>query len=90
MANENPQRPQPDFNIIAAAFLKVPNVPAIDGGQQLLAELREMRAQWTHDLAAIRRDITDVRQDLAATRQDLMTMITASYVYSLIIRILLY
>ncbi|RMZ87250.1 hypothetical protein DV736_g5520, partial [Chaetothyriales sp. CBS 134916] len=71
MADENPIGPQPDFNIIATEFLKVPNLPAIASGQQILAELREMRAQWTRDAAAIRQDVANIRQDL-------VTMITAS------------
>ena len=87
MTNENPQRPQPDLNISAAEILKIPNVPAIDDGQQLLAELREMRAQWTRDITGIRQDlvglrqdITGLRQDIAGFRQDLLTVTTVSYV----------
>lgn len=73
MANGAPLGPQPDFNLIATEFLKVPNMPAIAGGQQILAELREMRQQWTRDTAAIRLDVAD-------TRRDLIAMMTASYV----------
>lgn len=83
MANGNPLGPQPDFSLIATEFLKVPNVPAIAGGQHILAELREIREQSTRDNAAIRRDI-------AASRQDLITTMTASYVRSLIILMLSY
>lgn len=72
--------PQPDFNVIAAEFLKIPNLPAIAGGQQILAELRELRAQSTRDAAAIRQEVAAIRQDLTDSRRELVTMMTASFV----------
>lgn len=80
MTNATPLGPQPDFNFIATEFLKVPNLPAIAGGQRILAELQEMREQWTRDNAANRRDAAAIRQDVADTRRDLIVMMTASYV----------
>ncbi len=89
ISNGNPLGPQPDLNVIASEVLKVSNIPAIAGGQQILAELREMREQSTRDITAVREDIAAIRCDIAATRQDLITMMTASYVQPLIILILL-
>ena len=83
MADGDPLGPQPDFNLIAGEFLKVQNLPAIAGGQQILVELQLMRGQMT-------RDVTAIRQDVAAIRQDVITMMTTSYVLPLIILILLY
>ncbi|KIW18022.1 hypothetical protein PV08_02309 [Exophiala spinifera] len=85
MADEVNLGPQPDFNIIATEILKIPNIPSLDGGQQLLAELRAIREQSTRDTMTIRQDMMTIRQDMMAIRQDianvrqeLVTVITAS------------
>ncbi|KAK6385006.1 hypothetical protein LTS17_002569 [Exophiala oligosperma] len=67
MADENRLGPQPDFNLIAEEFRKAQNLPAVNNGQQILAELR-----------VIHREIADTRRDIADTRRDLTTMMTAS------------
>ncbi|KIW60458.1 hypothetical protein PV05_00673 [Exophiala xenobiotica] len=85
MADEIALAPQANFNIIATEILKIPNTPALAGGQQLLAELRAIREQSTRDTMAIRQDIAnvrqeivDVRQEIVDVRQELVTIITAS------------
>jgi hypothetical protein len=75
MADEIALGPQPNFNIIATEILKIPNTPALAGGQQLLAELRALREQSASDTMAIRQDLANIRQEIADTRQELMTMI---------------
>ncbi|EXJ65876.1 uncharacterized protein A1O5_10852 [Cladophialophora psammophila CBS 110553] len=67
MADGNSLGPQPNFNLISDELKKAQNLPAINNGQQILAELR-----------AIRRDLADTRRDLADTRRDLITMMAVS------------
>ncbi|KIY02564.1 uncharacterized protein Z520_01029 [Fonsecaea multimorphosa CBS 102226] len=78
MADEIALGPQANFNIIATEILKIPNTPALAGGQQLLAELRAIREQSTRDTMAIRQDIANIRQEIVDVRQELVTIITAS------------
>lgn len=87
MADEIALGPQANFNIIATEILKIPNTPALAGGQQLLAELRAIREQSTRDTIAIRQDMANIRQDMANIRQEivdirqeLITIVTTSYV----------
>lgn len=80
MADEIPLGPQANFNIIATEILKIPNTPALAGGQQLLAELRAMREQSMRDTMTIRQDLANVHQEITNVRQELVTTITASYV----------
>ncbi|KEF56464.1 uncharacterized protein A1O9_08045 [Exophiala aquamarina CBS 119918] len=79
MADEVPLGPQADFNIIATEIPKIPNTPALAGGQQLLAELRAMREQATRDTMAIRQDVANIRQEIVDVRQELVTIITANH-----------
>ncbi|KIW89127.1 uncharacterized protein Z519_09979 [Cladophialophora bantiana CBS 173.52] len=81
MADGNPLGLQPDFNLISDELKKAQNLPAINNGQQILAELRAIRrdlADIRRDLADNRRDLADTRRDLADTRRDLITMMTVS------------
>ncbi|KAL6245569.1 hypothetical protein RBB50_007568 [Rhinocladiella similis] len=78
MADEIPLGPQANFNIIATEILKIPNTPALAGGQQLLAELRAMREQSMRDTMTIRQDLANVHQEITNVRQELVTTITAS------------
>ncbi|KIW20916.1 hypothetical protein PV08_01495 [Exophiala spinifera] len=78
MADEIPLGPQANFNIIATEILKIPNTPALAGGQQLLAELRAMREQSRRDTITIRQDLANVCQEITNVRQELVTIITAS------------
>ncbi|EXJ63190.1 hypothetical protein A1O7_03636 [Cladophialophora yegresii CBS 114405] len=78
MADEIDFGPQANFNILATEILKIPNTPALAGGQQLLDELRALMAQLTGDTRAIRQDIANVRQQVIDVRQELITTITAS------------
>jgi len=80
MADEIALGPQPNFGLLATEILKIPNTPALAGGQQLLTELRAIREQSTRDTMVIRQDIANVRQEIVDVRRDLVTISTASYV----------
>ncbi|KAL6241686.1 hypothetical protein RBB50_011468 [Rhinocladiella similis] len=74
MADGNALGPQPDFNLVAGEFLKIPNIPAVANGQLILDELRAIRDQVTRFETAVLQDFTqlrqEVRQDVAQLRQD--------------------
>ncbi|KIW78642.1 hypothetical protein Z517_08480 [Fonsecaea pedrosoi CBS 271.37] len=85
MADDIALGPQTNFNIIAAEILKIPNTPALAGGQQLLAELRTIREQLTRverDTRAIREDVVNVRQQITASNHNNAVRVRNTYLRS--------
>ncbi|KIW75490.1 hypothetical protein Z517_10231 [Fonsecaea pedrosoi CBS 271.37] len=78
MAEENRFTPQADFNLLHHAFRtaadeieKLPNLPAIAGGERILAEIQQMRNETREQFARLEERIT-------ASHHSLLTVLSTS------------
>jgi hypothetical protein len=101
MDDANHSSPQADFRLISQSFRtaageieKVQNLPAITGGERILAEIRQMRHETKEQTTRLEERITAVttrlEERITTSHQSLLTLMSTKYASLLIFEILLY